>query len=110
MCGCLRELSANKNDFNGKEKMYKACPLGWAKGGGQMLVYMAVTPDKYELPMAIFENWKEASAYANKSHETFKCAVSKQTVDRKNKCRYVSVRIDTKGEDNEREDEELQTI
>lgn len=57
-------------------------------------VYLAVTLDKYELPIAIFDNWQEACKYSGKSHNCFRCSVSRQRVDRKNKCRYIGVRID----------------
>lgn len=57
-------------------------------------VYLAVTPDKYELPIALFNDWKEACKYSRKSHETFKCSVCRKSIDQKNKCRYIRVRLD----------------
>lgn len=58
------------------------------------IVYLAVTLDKYELPIAIFNDWKEACKYSGKSYETLRSSVSRQSIDVKNKCRYISVRLD----------------
>lgn len=58
------------------------------------IVYLAVTPDKYELPIAIFNNWKEACGFSGKSYDSLRSSIARQQVDRKNKCRYISVRLD----------------
>ena len=58
------------------------------------IVYLAVTLDKYELPIALFENWKEASVYSGKNHKSFNSSVCRQSVDHKNNCRYVSVKLE----------------
>lgn len=57
------------------------------------LVYLAVTADKYELPLALFNDYKEACKYSGKTKNSFKCSVSRNSLDRTNKCRYVSVKI-----------------
>lgn len=53
--------------------------------------YMAVTPDKYELPLAFFSNVDVACRYANKSKPVFWAAIRKQSIDKINNCKYVSV-------------------
>ena len=57
-------------------------------------VYMAVTPDKYELPIAFFENIHKACEYSNKSQYVFWAAVRKRSIDKEKQCRYVSIRLE----------------
>lgn len=57
-------------------------------------VYLAVTPDKYELPIAVFENIHSACKFSNKSQYVFWAAIRKQSIDKVNKCKYVSVIFD----------------
>ncbi len=57
-------------------------------------VYMAVTPDKYELPIAFFDNVHKACEYSNKSQYVFWAAIRKQSIDKINKCKYVGVKIE----------------
>ena len=54
-------------------------------------VFMAVSLDKYELPLAVFETIKEGAIYAGLSLAHFCRAVSLGSIDYKNKCRYVRV-------------------
>ena len=54
-------------------------------------VYLAVTVDKYELPLAIFENYKEISDFNGRSIESNQSAVTRGSVDRKNHCKYIKV-------------------
>jgi len=57
-------------------------------------VYMAVTPDEYELPLAFFENIHKACEFSNKSQYVFWAAIRKQSIDKVHKCKYVSVKIE----------------
>ena len=58
-------------------------------------VYMAVTPDEYELPIAFFDNVNSACRFANKSQYVFWAAIRKQSIDKVHKCKYVSVILET---------------
>lgn len=57
-------------------------------------VYLAITPDKYELPIAFFEDVNEACEFSNKSQYVFWAAIRKQAVDKVNKCKYVRVNLE----------------
>lgn len=57
-------------------------------------VYMAVTPDKYELPIALFEDIHKACEYSNKSQYVFWAAIRKQSIDKVKNCRYVGVNLE----------------
>lgn len=57
-------------------------------------VYMAVTPDEYELPIAFFENIHTACEFSNKSQYVFWAAIRKQSVDKVQKCKYVGLKIE----------------
>jgi len=57
-------------------------------------MYMAITIDKYELPIAIFENIREVSAFANRSKSAIWAAIARKSIDRKKRCRYISINLE----------------
>lgn len=59
-------------------------------------VFMAVTNDKYELPLALFETIREGANYAGMTRENFCQYVREQKVDMKNNCRYIRVDLSAK--------------
>lgn len=54
-------------------------------------VYMACTADKYELPIAIFDNLQELSNWSNKSKNTCKQAIVRKSKDKNNNCYYEKI-------------------
>lgn len=63
-------------------------------------LYLAVTNDKYEFPIAVFDNCKQLSRWAKRSKDSLFSAIKRQSVDKKLHCRYERVEVD---EDYERE-------
>ena len=61
-------------------------------------VYLAVTPDEYELPIAFFENIHKACEYANKSQYVLWAAIRKRSIDKVKGCRYVGVKLEKEKE------------
>lgn len=61
-------------------------------------VYMAVTNDEYELPIAFFDNFKECCDYANKKKLNMRCAISRKSVNKEINCRFISVDLEKKYE------------
>lgn len=54
--------------------------------------YMAVTADKYELPVAVFDNIQDLSRWAHTSTATAHDAITRQTVRKKGPaagCRFI---------------------
>lgn len=80
------------------KKVVRAIPLlNGFEGGVMKKVYMAVTNNKYELPVALFDNLRALSFWSNKSIECLKTAISRGTADKKLNCKYVRVIIDEDG-------------
>lgn len=57
------------------------------------IVYLAVTNDRYELPIAIFEDKKSLCQWALKTKSSMNSAISRNQVDHIFNCRYVSIKI-----------------
>ena len=62
-------------------------------------VYMAITNNKYELPMAIFDSLQTLSIWSNKSISCLKAAIARKSVDKKLNCKYVRVLFEDEVED-----------
>ena len=56
-------------------------------------VYLAITNDKYELPIAIFLTANELTNWSERNKKTISCAITRQNVDRRYNCRYKKVYI-----------------
>lgn len=56
-------------------------------------VYLAVTNDIYELPIAIFENIKEIAEFLKTSYDSACCMVTRHNVNRKHNCKFIKVDI-----------------
>lgn len=56
-------------------------------------VYLAISLDKYELPLAVFENIYEVCKFSNRTKDAIWSAISRNQIDRVNKCRYISIEI-----------------
>lgn len=54
-------------------------------------IYMACTADKYELPIAVFDNLQELSNWSNKSKAYCRRAIKRKSKDRNNKCFYEKI-------------------
>lgn len=59
-----------------------------------MYIYMAVTSDKYELPIAVADTIKELAVMLDKSPNSLSSARSKQSKGVINKYKIVKVEID----------------
>lgn len=59
-----------------------------------MKIYMAVTTDKYELPIAVFDNLSDLSAWNNRTKNACKFAILRKNIDKKLNCRYVRVNLE----------------
>ena len=57
-------------------------------------LYMAITPDKYELPIAIFEHIDEVCSFARRTRNAIWSAITRQDIDRINHCRYISISLE----------------
>lgn len=57
-------------------------------------VYMAVSVDKYELPIAIFNDIYEMCSWAGRTKKAMWSALTRQQIDRKFNCRYISVNLE----------------
>ena len=66
-------------------------------------IFLAVSIDKLEIPLALFESYKEMATWSGKSINTLKRDVCRSRVDRRNKCKYVKVSISELDEDDELE-------
>lgn len=64
-------------------------------------VYLAVTIDIFELPVAIFETIKEGADYCGCSRSDFCKRVKRGDIDYKNNCKYIKVDLAEEEEDNE---------
>ena len=53
--------------------------------------YVAVTPDKYEFPLFVADNYKELSNWSGVSVSCLKMAVHRGSVDKKLNCKYIRV-------------------
>lgn len=58
-----------------------------------MKVYMAVTADKYELPIAIFDSVYGLARWTGRKRKDIHSAISKGAKDQKLKCRYIKVEV-----------------
>ena len=56
-------------------------------------VYLAITNDKYELPIAIFCDQSELSRWSERTKNHIRSAISRQNVDLRYNCRYKKVYI-----------------
>lgn len=56
-------------------------------------VYLAIKNDKFELPIALFENIKQLAKYAEVSYKHACCMVSRKSVNRKLNCYFIKVFI-----------------
>jgi hypothetical protein len=56
-----------------------------------MNYYMAVTPDEYELPLAIEENHAELARRFNMRPNNLLEYIAKQRTSRKHKCKFIRV-------------------
>ena len=61
-------------------------------------LYMAVSVDKYELPMALFLNYKEMAQWSGRPEDSLKCAVTRNQEDKKRRCKYVKVYLEEENE------------
>lgn len=59
-------------------------------------VYLAITNDKYELPIAVFLTLDELSSWNNRSKNACYTAISREDKDRKYNCIYKKVFIGDK--------------
>lgn len=57
-------------------------------------VYMAVTNNKYELPLALFDSIQTLSFWSGRPIKTLTCYITRGTLDKKLKCKYIRVLID----------------
>ena len=58
-----------------------------------MKLYIAVTSDKYELPIAVFDNISQLVKWANRPYGTIYENICRKREDKKNKCRYIKINI-----------------
>lgn len=58
-----------------------------------MKIYMAVTADKYELPIAVFDSIKDLSNWCGKSKDVCHRAIQKFQKDRNIHCRYIKIEL-----------------
>lgn len=58
-----------------------------------MKIYMAVTADKYELPIAVFDSVLTLSRWSGRTKSSLFTALRRATMDKKLKCRYVKVEV-----------------
>ena len=58
-----------------------------------MKIYMAVTADKYELPIAVFDTVLLLCRWSGRSKSALYSALKRASVDQKLKCRYVRVEV-----------------
>ncbi len=63
------------------------------------LVYLAVTADKYELPLALFENTREACDWSGKSLACFRSAICRKAECKRYKCKFVTVKLNNDEEE-----------
>ena len=56
-------------------------------------VYLAITADKFELPLCIFDSRKDLAKWANRDTESLSRSIRNNTIDRKIKCRYIKIEI-----------------
>ena len=61
-------------------------------------LYMAVTTDKYELPLALFRDYKEMAKWSGRPEDSLKCAVTRNQEDKKQRCRYIKVYLEEENE------------
>lgn len=57
----------------------------------KVVVYLAVTADKFSLPMALFENLKEVCKWENCSVKDIKRKIRLKIKSSKNDCFYIKV-------------------
>lgn len=57
------------------------------------VVYMAISADKYELPLALFLNTKEMAAWVGQSREVCLCNITRNVKNKKGKFRLVRVYV-----------------
>lgn len=58
-----------------------------------MKIYMAVTADRYELPIAVFDSIQGLSQWRGKSKCVLHRAIQKKQKDQKLNCRYIKVEV-----------------
>ena len=61
------------------------------KGRPKEVLYLAVELDKYELPMAVFDNIRELANWAGVSKTFAAYLIKYNLADLRNKCRYEKV-------------------
>lgn len=66
--------------------------------GRRNACYMAVTADQYELPVAVFDDIHTTCAWAGCSVNTMRSDISRGTVNKSRRCRFVAVKPDAKGD------------
>lgn len=66
----------------------------------QNRVYLAISLDNLELPLALFLTIREGATYCGCTREDFCKRVSRGDIDYKNNCKYIKVELDGE-EDNE---------
>ncbi len=57
-------------------------------------LYLAVTPDRYELPIAVFDSVDEISNWANTSKNNVLTSICEDRRNLKNNCKFRRVIID----------------
>lgn len=60
----------------------------------ERFVYLAITCDKYELPIAVFDNLKQIASYANTTYASACCMVMRKTYNRQCKCKFIKVDLE----------------
>ena len=56
-------------------------------------IYLAISLDKYELPLAVFECVKDIAIWSGLVNSALYKSIRRHSIDKKNKCRYVRVDI-----------------
>lgn len=59
-----------------------------------MTLYMAVTPDKYELPIAIESTLEDIAEVFNINVHTVACAISRNRSGKRNGVKFLKVEVD----------------